>query len=347
MRQIKMIICHFPISLKKIPLLFVYIILAILSLPFQLIEQLVFAGKIRKQEIDPSPVFILGHWRSGTTFLHQLLSNDKQFGYVNFYSAMFPNSFLWTERKMKPLLNKIAGVFKWKIPFFNKIEYNFDFPCEEDTALINMGSPHSAYWAYAFPQKAMNVFDHTMYFDSLNSKATKEFIRDYLYLLKKISFRHKNKRLLLKSPPNTARIKLLLQIFPDAKFIYINRSPVEIYYSHHKLWEQCLKNYALQEISQSELDNIITQTMGNVFRQYKEDKDLLSETNLCEVDYETLLKNPLFVINEIYECLGINKSTTTEMDILVQIAKARKYTPFAYDYDQEKIKWIEKNLIPH
>ena len=85
MRQIKMILRHLPISISKVPLLLVYIMLAILSLPFQLLENIIFSGKIRNQKINPSPVFIIGHWRSGTTFLHQLLSNDKQFGYVNFY----------------------------------------------------------------------------------------------------------------------------------------------------------------------------------------------------------------------------------------------------------------------
>lgn len=344
MNQVKMILRHLPISLTKVPLLLVVLLLAVLSLPFQLIENLIFSGKIKKQEVNPSPVFIIGHWRSGTTFLHQLLSSDKQFGYVNFYSAMFPNSFLWTEKKMKSVLNRLSWICKWQIPFFNSIKYNFDFPCEEDTALLNMGSRNSAYWAYAFPQKAMTMFSRTMYFDTPNSSAEKEFIFDYLYLLKKISFKHKNKRLLLKSPPNTARIKLLLKTFPKAKFIYISRSPVEIFYSHHKLWEQCLKHYALQKIDQSELDKIIIQTMKNVFQQYNEDKSLLNNNNLYEIEYEKLQTNPLPVIKEIYDCLGIPNFPDTEKDIQVQIEKTKKYTPFTYDYNEEKIKWIEKHF---
>lgn len=344
MNQVKMILRHLPIPLTKVPLMLACILLALLSLPFQLIENLIFSRKIKKQEINPSPIFIIGHWRSGTTFLHQLLSSDKQFGYVNFYSAMFPNSFLWTENKMKSLLNKLSGVFKWKIPFFNNIKYDFDFPCEEDTALLNMGSPNSAYWAYALPQKAMSMFSRTMYFDASNSRAENEFIHDYLYLLKKISFKHKNKRLLLKSPPNTARIKLLLKTFPNAQFIYISRSPVEMYYSHHKLWKQCLKNYALQKIDQAELDNIIIQTMKKIFLQYNEDRSLLNKSNLYEVDYERLQKNPLPVIKEIYENLGIPKLTDTEKGIQEQLDKSKKYAPFAYEYNEEKIKWIEKKL---
>ena len=344
MRTIKIILRNFPVSLTRVPLMLVFIFIDIFSLPFKAIEYLLYAGKIKTQTIDPNPVFIIGHWRSGTTFLHQLLSSDKQFGFINFYSAMFPNSFLWTEKIIKPLLNKLFKIFGCKIPFFNNIKYDFDFPCEEDTALLNMGSPSSAYWAYAFPQKAMAMFSRTMYFDILTPPEEKDFIHDYLYLLRKIGFKHRNKRLLLKSPPNTARIKLLLETFPDAKFIYIRRDPIELYYSHQKLWKQCLKNYALQKISLSDLDTIIIQTMKKITEQYNEDKKALSKSNLCEIDYEALRKNPLSVIKEIYESLGLSGFMEAENNFRAQIEKTKKYKTFKYEYSKEKINWIETSL---
>lgn len=344
MSKLKIILHHFPISLAKIPLMLAFLFVDILSSPFRLIEYLIYSGKIRKQKINPSPVFILGHWRSGTTYLHQLLSSDKQFGYLNFYSAMFPNSFLWTERIIKTALNKLSLVCKWKIPFFNNIEYDFDFPCEEDTALLNMGCRNSAYWGYAFPKKAFRIFSTTMYFNAENSRAEKEFIDDYLYLLKKISYKYQDKRLLLKSPPNTARIRLLLKTFPDAKFIYINRDPVHLFYSHRKLWNQCLDRYALQKINQQDLDNVIIQTMRNLFFQYKKDKMLLNRNNLYEISYEELQKDPLTVVKNIYEYLQIPNLADTERDIQSQIKKTNNYIPFTYQYDEEKIKWIEKQL---
>ena len=344
MSKLKIILRHFPISMAKVPLMLAFLLVHILSSPFRLIEHLVFSARIKKQEINPSPVFIIGHWRSGTTFLHQLLSSDKQFGYINFYSAMFPNSFLWTEKHIKPHLNKLCGLFKWKIPFFNNIKYDFDFPCEEDTALLNMGCRTSAYWSYALPQSAIAIFSNTMYFTATNSGLEKEFTHDHLYLLKKISLKFQNKRLLLKSPPNTARIRLLLKTFPGAKFIYINRHPVHLFYSHRKLWNHCLNRYALQEINQQELDTIIIQTMKNMFLQYKKDKTLLNEGNLYEVNYEELQKDPLAAVKEIYDYLQLPNFIDAERNIRSQIEKTSKYMPFTYQYDEEKIKWIEKNL---
>ena len=37
------------------------------------------------------PLFILGHWRSGTTFLHNIFAQDKHFGYTTTYQTVFPH----------------------------------------------------------------------------------------------------------------------------------------------------------------------------------------------------------------------------------------------------------------
>src|ERR1043165_9972203 len=52
----------------------------LLNVPFQLFEQLWFNKKIKNTKVAP-PVFILGHPRSGTTFLQYVLSKDPNFAY--------------------------------------------------------------------------------------------------------------------------------------------------------------------------------------------------------------------------------------------------------------------------
>src|SRR5439155_13687857 len=43
------------------------------------------------------PIFVLGHWRQGTTHLHNLMTVDQRFAFANNYQALFPHSFLSTE----------------------------------------------------------------------------------------------------------------------------------------------------------------------------------------------------------------------------------------------------------
>ena len=59
-------------------------------------ENAVYGPRVRKTEVR-SPVFILGHWRSGTTHLHNLFAVDHRFAYPNLYQVVFPHTFLCSE----------------------------------------------------------------------------------------------------------------------------------------------------------------------------------------------------------------------------------------------------------
>ena len=52
-----------------------------------------------------------------------------------------------------------------------------------------------------------------------------------MYFLKKIQFAAAARRLLLKSPVHTARVKLLREMFPKATFIFVQRHPYEVFKS--------------------------------------------------------------------------------------------------------------------
>ena len=45
--------------------------------------------------LEHDPVCILGHWRSGTTFVHNVFSCDKHFGYNTTYQTVFPHLMMW------------------------------------------------------------------------------------------------------------------------------------------------------------------------------------------------------------------------------------------------------------
>ena len=60
------------------------------------------------------------------------------------------------------------------------------------------------------------------------------------YFVKKISYKYIGKRVLLKSPANTGRIKEILEVYPDACFIHIHRDPYAVYQSNVKLYEKIL-----------------------------------------------------------------------------------------------------------
>src|SRR5262245_12080918 len=52
------------------------------------------------------PLFILGHWRQGTTHLHNLLATDRRFAFPNNYQVCFPHTFLTSEAISAPWVER-------------------------------------------------------------------------------------------------------------------------------------------------------------------------------------------------------------------------------------------------
>ena len=89
--------------------------------------------KIADKPLEMDPLFVLGHWRSGTTFVHNVLACDKHFGYTTTYQTVFPNLMLWGQ-----------GFFKKNMSFLmpdhrptDNMELKVDLPQEEEFALSN------------------------------------------------------------------------------------------------------------------------------------------------------------------------------------------------------------------
>src|SRR3954451_3249004 len=89
-----------------------------------------FGPKVAAIEIPP-PLFVLGHFRSGTTHLHNLLTVDERFAFPNNFQALYPHPFLSVE----PLSSKIMGYFLPKTRPMDNIVWDMKSPQEDEFAL--------------------------------------------------------------------------------------------------------------------------------------------------------------------------------------------------------------------
>jgi hypothetical protein len=81
--------------------------LAVVNSALALVEDVLFSRAIAQQELHPAPVFIVGHPRTGTTLLHNLLAQDvRRFATCSTFCAGFPSCFLWFE----PFKALLAGI---------------------------------------------------------------------------------------------------------------------------------------------------------------------------------------------------------------------------------------------
>ena len=56
-------------------------------------EKLMWSHLARQTKLSDPPLFVIGHWRSGTTLLHELLVLDPRHTYPNTYQCFEPHAF--------------------------------------------------------------------------------------------------------------------------------------------------------------------------------------------------------------------------------------------------------------
>ena len=197
--------------------------ITVANLPCARREERKFGSQVEAVEVLP-PVFILGHWRQGTTHLHNLLALDPQFAYPTLFQTLYPRSFLTTEafipRLGSPLLLR-------RRPHDN-VKLDFGVPNEDELALCtDMGL--SSYLTWAFPKEA-RFYDRFLTLEEATDDERLRWRSSLLHFLKKLTLKS-GRPLVLKSPPHTARIGLLLDLFPTARFVHIRRDPYLVFRS--------------------------------------------------------------------------------------------------------------------
>jgi len=198
--------------------------------PLRWIEYFSTRKKLRDIVIEKPPIFILGYYRSGTTYLQRMFMQDSRLGYMSLFQTVVPDLALCFEKRMTPFLEWLSKLLRAENPFHN-LPLSWYSAGEEDVAMTNMISPNSIQWGYLFPQKMNAHLNKYVLPDGLSESEKQAWVKTYLDLIRKISCVNHHKQLVLKNPPNMARIRYILSMFPDAKFVYIQRDAFDTYAS--------------------------------------------------------------------------------------------------------------------
>jgi hypothetical protein len=215
-----------------------------------------------------------------------------------------------------------------------------DEAAEEDDYLMNRASAYTAYWGLLYPRRWREWLNSKEQFDDPDYR--KGWIKEYLKTVRYASYKNRGKQLVLKSPPNTSRVRVLIHLFPQAKFIYLYRNPYTLYYSLRNMWKRAIIPwYSLQKISDTELDDIIFGHFLEQVEQYDLEKQQIPGGKLIELSYEEIMDNPLQAVKRIYVQLGLPAIEDTLDDLLRQLETEREYKPFIHDTrsgDLEKVR---------
>lgn len=329
------LVFRYGLSLKCLGRFLIYFIKSLLFSPFYLFESIFFSRTYSKMVIAPSPVFILGHHRSGTTLLHKLLSADPRFCYFKNSDILFPKIKIPGKKWIKRSIMFIIRALKLKTFAYNNVLFDLDDPQEEDMCITGMFEPGTFYWKFVFPASGYDPLKQVA--PGTMGKRWKEI---YSFHLKRLQYFNKTKRLLLKNPPNTGRIKTLLELFPDAQFVYINRDPYEVIYSSLRLWKKALQVFSLQRYDDDLIEDRVFYFYKAFYDKYHSEKNLIPLENLIEIHYDELKADPLSVILEIYNKFDWNVAGIKD-PLLNKVNVEKKYTGFTYQRNGRLDKRIQ------
>jgi hypothetical protein len=257
-----------------------------------------YGSQLDRVSIRHDPLFIIGHWRTGTTLLHELLILDERHTYPNTYECLEPNHFLLTEALFQRW-------FRFLLPSrrpMDNMPAGWERPQEDEFALCMMGQP-SPYLTVAFPnhppqdQAALDL-------DGLPSRLRQGWKNAFLRFLRHLAFKDP-RRLVLKSPTHTCRIPALLELFPDARFVHIVRDPYVVFSSTINLWKSLYQAHGLQRPTFAGLEEHVFTTFIHLYARLEQSKHLIAPNRFHEVRYEDLLADPVGQMRLLYERLEL------------------------------------------
>jgi hypothetical protein len=254
-------------------------------------------GPQLKEVAVPPPLFLLGHWRSGTTHLHNLMTVDERFAFPNNYQALFPHTFLTTEA----VNSRLMAFFLPKRRPMDNVEWDLRSPQEDEFALC-ASCFASPCMGWVFPRRR-DHYDRYLTFRDVSEREIVGWREALVLFLKKLTLKY-GRPLVLKSPPHTCRIRLLLQLFPQARFVHIHRNPYAVFPSSRKTFQVALEMHRLQR-RPDEWDEWILRQYRTMYDVFFEERSLIPAGHFHEVCYERLEEDPVGEVRRVYEALSL------------------------------------------
>ena len=279
----------------------------VLATPLRLAERLLYSRQVARVSIHPSPLFLLGFARSGTTHLQNLMTRDPGYGYLTAFQMVLPTFSLVGRGWLQRLMEK--GMGEQTRPM-DEVRISMDAPQEEEVALAN-SSHRSFVHQFSFPRQGPRLFGKYVLMgadpdgERLTEKELRRWDRDWLGVLRKMTFHAGGRPLLLRSTTHIGRVDHLLRLFPEAKFIHIVRNPYRVYPSLLHLYRTMLPLYRLDDYDWPEVEEFLTGAYSRMMRKYLADRDLVPGGRLAEVRYEDLERDPMGELERLYAALGL------------------------------------------
>jgi len=304
--------------------------------PSTALERRIIADKLPNLREIPPPVFILGHWRSGTTHLYNIMSRDA-FGYVPPLATGLPWDLFGIGRIAGPLLHRALPEHR----YIDRMAVNPDSPQEDEFAIANMSS-ESFYHGLYFPRHFAAWLKRGLFFEGSTETEIQQWRSAFSHFMQKMAL-HQGKRLLIKNPVYTGRVAMLREIFPEAKFIHIHRNPYDVFVSMQNFYKKLLEVMALQDYRHVDIDAAILEVYPRMMARLEEDTRDLPASQFVEVAYKDLDERPMETVERIYSMLDLPGFEAAAPEFQRYMESVRTYRKNAFKGSAEALGLVDSH----
>lgn len=289
------------------------------------LQTAIYGRRARAVEVPDDPVFIIGHWRTGTTMLHELLALDPAHRCPTTYESLSPNHFLLTEQ----FVRKFARFLVPRNRPFDNMRMSFDRPQEDEAALALRGVP-SPFLSCAFPSRQQ----HAEYvdLDELSPPQLARWQAEFRAFLQFLLL-YRPGRLVLKSPQHTNRLPVLSAMFPRARFIYLVRDPYVVFPSTVHFWTIMYERYGLQRYDPARLREQVFAGFAHMHDRVEQTRALVDSDRFFELRYEHLVEDPVAATEAIYHSLDLGDFAAVRPALEQDAQRRRRYRTNEYALD--------------
>jgi hypothetical protein len=247
----------------------------------------------------PSPLIVLGHWRSGLARVQHLLALDDGFTFPNLHQVRHPRTFLSTERAH----TRLTG---WMLPTRHPgdgLPLGHASPEDDEYALANL-TGSSPYIAGLFPRRRAHYVSAYL---TLRGAAAREVAawKGALHeFARKLTWRY-GRPLILRSPVHTGRLRHLLDLFPDARIIHVHRHPYAVFEATCRSTAAAQVYNRLHRAPAHDVSALVLERYTRLYDAFFEDRHLVRPGRLHEVRFEDVMRDPVGTLRRVYAALTL------------------------------------------
>jgi omega-hydroxy-beta-dihydromenaquinone-9 sulfotransferase len=334
---------HGGIAPQRAHVLAIAAAMSVLRLPFTLGEAIAAGAVLWRRPPGPAPVFVIGHWRSGTTHLTNVLSRSPAFGILSPMSVGLPAEALGLARIAKPFVEQ----FFPRTRLIDELSLAPDLPQEDELAMANLSTLSCNHGIY-FPHRLREEFDRGVFLDGVGERELRRWSRRLQHFADKMSWAAGGRPLLIRNPANAARIPLLRSIWPDARFLHIHRHPAEVTASSRRMLDTLLRELSLGAPA-ADTRALVRHLYPRLMRTLAEDADTVPPGRYAEIGYDAFRAAPMAELARVHRELdlpGFDEAAPAFERYLREVEGYKPRTSRSALLDPDEVEWLQTTCAP-